>query len=266
MFLVPSMIRMLLDSLPAEWAPAEDFRWIYYAGSPIDLPTFLEATERFDARLVQSFAQMEAPMFLTSLGSDDHRHTAKADEPVLAKSAGRLIPGRAIRLVDKEGNDVPTGEVGEIWGKAPQVMLGYWNRPAETAKTLDQGWLHTGDMGRLDADGYLFLVDRVKDMIVTGGSNVYAREVEEVLIKAPGVAQAAVVGLPHRIWGEEVTAVLVAMDGAEASDDAVLAFCRTQLAGYKMPKRVIWVEELPTNAYGKVLKRQLRSDLSESLA
>ncbi len=262
MFLVPSMIRMLLDALPADWAPSEDFRWIYYAGSPIDVPTFLEASERFDARLVQSFAQMEAPMFLTSLGFDDHRRV-ESDEHVLAKSAGRPIAGREIRVVNTEGDDVPTGEVGEIWGKAPQVMLGYWNRPEETSKTLDQGWLHTGDMGRLDDDGYLFLVDRVKDMIVTGGSNVYAREVEEVLIDAPGVAQAAVIGLPHRIWGEEVTAVLVAADGAATSDDAVKTFCRERLAGYKMPKRVIWVDRLPTNAYGKVLKRQLRSELQE---
>lgn len=266
MFLVPSMLRMLLDALPAEWSPAEDFGWIYYAGSPIDVSTFLEATEKFDSRLVQSFAQMEAPMFLTSLGVDDHRRTANADEPTLAKSAGRLIPGREIRVVDEKGNDVPTGEVGEIWAKAPQIMLGYWNRPEETAKTLDQGWLHTGDMGRLDDAGYLFLVDRVKDMIVTGGSNVYAREVEEVLIEAPGVAQAAVIGLPHRIWGEEVTAILVAADGDGPSDEAVHAFCRERLAGYKMPKRVIWVDKLPTNAYGKVLKRQLRNELSGTLA
>lgn len=265
MFLVPSMIRMLLDALPEKWTPAEDFSWIYYAGSPIDVSTFLEATEKFDSRLVQSFAQMEAPMFLTSLGADDHRRTADADEPTLAKSAGRLISGRELRVVDEEGNDVAAGEVGEIWGKAPQIMLGYWNRPEETAKTLDQGWLHTGDMGRLDSEGYLFLVDRVKDMIVTGGSNVYAREVEEVLIEAPGVAQAAAVGLPHRIWGEEVTAVLVAVDGLTPSDEAVQAFCRERLAGYKMPKRVIWVDALPTNAYGKVLKRQLRSELSGSL-
>lgn len=264
MFLVPSMIRMLLDALPERWSPPEEFLWIYYAGSPIDASTFLEATACFDARLTQSFAQMEAPMFLTSLGPGDHRATAEADEPNLARSAGRLIHGREIRVVDEIGNDVAPGEVGEIWGRAPQVMLGYWNRPEETAKTLDQGWLHTGDMGRIDADGYLFLVDRVKDMIVTGGSNVYAREVEEVLVDAPGVSRAAVVGLPHRVWGEEVTAILVAEEGGASSDDDVKAFCRERLAGYKMPKRIVWVDELPTNAYGKVLKRELRSELRET--
>ncbi|MCK5892608.1 AMP-binding protein [Aeromicrobium sp.] len=261
LFLVPSMIRMLLDVLPDDWSPHPDFRWLYYAGSPIDAPTFLEATRRFDARLVQSFAQMEAPMFLTSLGSAEHRRAAELDDPTLARSAGRLIPGREIRVVDDHGADVPTGEVGEVWGRAPQVMLGYWNRPEATASTLDQGWLHTGDMGRVDEAGHLYLVDRVKDMIVTGGSNVYAREVEEVLVDAPGVGQAAVVGLPHRVWGEEVTAVVVLADGARADEDEVLAFCRARLAGYKAPKRVVWVDALPRNAYGKVLKRQLRADL-----
>jgi acyl-CoA synthetase (AMP-forming)/AMP-acid ligase II len=264
MFLVPSMIRMLLDVLPSDWTPADRFGWIYYAGSPIDVPTFLEATRRFDGRLVQSFAQMEAPMFLTSLGSEDHRRAANEAEPRLARSAGRLIPDRELRLVDENGADVSPGDVGEIWATAPQVMLGYWNRDEDTAKTLDEGWLHTGDMGRVDEDGYLYVVDRVKDMIVTGGSNVYAREVEDVLIEAPGVARAAVVGLPHRIWGEEVTAVLVAANGSATSDDAVKEHCRARLAGYKMPKRIIWVDELPLNSYGKVLKRQLRSELEET--
>jgi acyl-CoA synthetase (AMP-forming)/AMP-acid ligase II len=265
MFLVPSMIRMLLDALPDDWAPSPAFKWIYYAGSPIDSSTFLEATERFDARLIQSFAQMEAPMFLTSLGTADHARTAAADEPTLSKSAGRLIEGRELRIVDDEGADVAPGEVGEVWGKAPQVMTGYWNRPEETAKTLDQGWLHTGDMGRLDDDGYLYLVDRVKDMIVTGGSNVYAREVEEVLEQIAGVERVAVVGLPHRIWGEEVTAVIVAAPGAAPDEEDVKAACRSRLAGYKVPKRVVFADELPVNAYGKVLKRQLRTSLADEL-
>jgi acyl-CoA synthetase (AMP-forming)/AMP-acid ligase II len=265
MFLVPSMIRMLLDAVPEGWAPHPSFKWIYYAGSPIDSPMFLEATERFDARLVQSFAQMEAPMFLTSLGAADHARTAAADEPTLSKSAGRLIEGRELRIVDDNGADVALGEVGEVWGKAPQVMTGYWNRPEETAKALDQGWLHTGDMGRLDDEGYLFLVDRVKDMIVTGGSNVYAREVEEVLEQIAGVGRVAVVGLPHRVWGEEVTAVIVAAPGTTPDEEVVKAACRSRLAGYKVPKRIVFADDLPLNAYGKVLKRQLRASLADEL-
>jgi acyl-CoA synthetase (AMP-forming)/AMP-acid ligase II len=266
MFLVPSMIRMLLDVLPEGWEPSQDFRWIYYAGSPIDVPTFHEATHRFGGRLVQSFAQMESPMFLTSLTSDEHR--AATDDPgsALPRSAGRVIDGRRVVIADENSREVPAGVVGEVLAQAPQMMSGYWHRPEETEKALQDGWLHTGDMGYLDEAGYLFLVDRVKDMIVTGGSNVYAREVEEVLVDVPGVERAAVIGLPHRIWGEEVTAVLVPSRGAAQDEAAVQAHCRGVLAGYKVPKRIIWVDELPTNAYGKVLKRELRKSLQTNAA
>ena len=262
MFLVPSMIRMLLDSLPAGWRPAEKFRWIYYAGSPIDPSTFVEAARAFDAHMVQSFAQMESPMFLTALDADVHLQALADPDCPLIRSAGRLIDGREIRIVDADGAQAATGEAGEVWAKAPQVMSGYWNRPEESAKTLADGWLHTGDVGYLDEDGYLFLVDRVKDMIVTGGSNVYAREVEDVLIAIQGVERAAVIGLPHRVWGEEVTAVLVRAAGATLEDDEVISRCRAALAGYKVPKKVVWLDELPSNSYGKVLKRNLRSTLA----
>lgn len=266
MFLVPSMIRMLLDSLPDAWQPSDSFRWIYYAGSPIDPTTFVEAARAFGGKLVQSFAQMESPMFLTALDADVHVRAMDDHDLPLIRSAGKLIEGREIRIVDADGHDAATGDAGEVWAKSPQLMSGYWNRPEESDKTLAGGWLHTGDVGYLDDDGYLYLVDRVKDMIVTGGSNVYAREVEDVLIAVDGIARAAVVGLPHRIWGEEVTAVLVREQGATLSDDEVIAHCRQALAGYKVPKRVVWLDELPTNAYGKVLKRSLRSDLAEQLA
>jgi acyl-CoA synthetase (AMP-forming)/AMP-acid ligase II len=265
MFLVPSMIRMLLDSLPQEWRPSEDFRWIYYAGSPIDPSTFVDAARAFEGMLVQSFAQMESPMFLTALDAEVHRRAMEDPASPLIRSAGRLIEGRAIQIVDADGKEASTGEAGEVWAKAPQVMSGYWNRPEESDKTLAGGWLHTGDVGYLDEDGYLFLVDRVKDMIVTGGSNVYAREVEDVLIAIAGVERAAVIGLPHRIWGEEVTAVLVRAEGSILDDDAVIAHCRQALAGYKVPKRVVWLDELPTNSYGKILKRNLRSSLTAQL-
>jgi acyl-CoA synthetase (AMP-forming)/AMP-acid ligase II len=139
-------------------------------------------------------------------------------------------------------------------------MLGYWGRPEESAATVADGWLHTGDIGYLDKQGYLFIVDRKKDMIVTGGSNVYAREVEEVLLQLPGIREAAVVGIPHRVWGEAVTAVLVPSDGRRDSE-AVIAGCKAVLAGYRVPKDVVWVEQLPRNAYGKVLKRRLRDTI-----
>lgn len=260
-FLVPSMIRMLLDAwTPGRPVPAT-LRRIYYAGSPIDPDTFREATNVFAGRLVQSFAQMESPMFFAVLTEDDHRRAAAMPDSALVRSAGRVLPGVELRIVDQEGRRVETGSPGEIIARAPQTMNGYWNRPDSTEKTLVNGWLYTGDIGYLDGEGYLYVVDRTKDMIVTGGSNVYAREVEEVLLNLPSVQEAAVVGTPHRIWGEAVTAVLVPK-GERPDDDAVLAACRAELAGYRVPKRIEWVEELPRNAYGKVLKRALRDQLA----
>jgi acyl-CoA synthetase (AMP-forming)/AMP-acid ligase II len=259
MFLVPSMVRMLLDCLPEDWSPHDSFRWVYYGGSPIDADTLREATLRLNGRLVQSFAQMEAPMFITSLSSDDHKKATANPGSPLATSAGKILPGRRVRLLDASGEPVPHGEVGEVNAYAPQTMLGYWNRPDETTRVLSDGWLRTGDLGRFGDDNTLHIVGRVKDMIVTGGSNVYAREVEEVLETLPGLAATAVIGLPHRVWGEAVTAVLVREASSDISDDSVFQACREHLAGYKVPKQLIWVDELPTNPYGKVLKAELRT-------
>ncbi|MFC4011163.1 class I adenylate-forming enzyme family protein [Nonomuraea purpurea] len=260
MFVVPSMIRMLLDAVPPAFTAPPAFRRLYYAGSPIDAGTLREATAAFGGRVVQSFGQMESPMFVTVLDQEDHRRALREPGLPLVRSAGGVLPGVELRVAGDDGEPLPTGEPGEILARAPQTMAGYWNRPEATAVALSGGWLHTGDVGYLDEDGYLFLVDRKKDMIVTGGSNVYAREVEEVLLALPGVREAAVVGLPHRVWGEAVTAVLVA-DGSPRAEEEIIADCRARLAGYRVPKRVVWVEELPRNAYGKVLKRRLRDEL-----
>jgi acyl-CoA synthetase (AMP-forming)/AMP-acid ligase II len=261
MFLVPSMIRMLLDVLPDGWTPPESLRHLYYAGSPIAADTLREAVQAFPGRMVQSFAQMESPMFFTVLDAEDHRRALEDPSSPLVRSAGRVLPAVELRIVDDSGAELPRGESGEVVARAPQTMAGYWNRPEATAAALSDGWLHTGDIGYLDDDEHLYIVDRKKDMIVTGGSNVYAREVEDVLLGLDGVAEAAVIGLPDRIWGEAVTAVLVADEGRvprDGGDDAVIAACRSAMAGYRVPKRVIWVDRLPRNAYGKVLKRELR--------
>jgi acyl-CoA synthetase (AMP-forming)/AMP-acid ligase II len=259
-FVVPSMIRMLLDARPAGWRAPDSLRRLYYAGSPIDPATLREATEVFGGRLVQSFAQMESPMFFTVLDEAGHRRAL--GDIQLARSAGRVLPGVELRIVDDDGSEAATGQPGEILARAPQTMNGYWNRPEATAHALADGWLHTGDVGYLDDAGYLYIIDRKKDMIVTGGANVYAREVEEVLLEMPAVKDAAVIGTPHRIWGEAVTAVLVPA-GASRDTEAVIAACRGKLAGYRVPKRVEWVDSLPRNAYGKVLKHQLRARFSD---
>lgn len=260
-FLVPSMIRMLLDAWPEHRSTPSALRRIYYAGSPIDPETFREAVAKFDGRLVQSFAQMESPMFFTVLDETDHRQAAAEQDSALVRSAGRTLPGVELRIVDDEGNSVALGEPGEVIARAPQTMNGYWKRPDATNAALVDGWLRTGDVGYFDDEGYLYIVDRKKDMIVTGGSNVYAHEVEEVLLENPAIKEAAVIGIPHRTWGEAVTAVLVPA-GDQRDGEAVLAACRAKLAGYRIPKRVEWVDSLPRNAYGKVLKRRLREELA----
>ena len=214
---------------------------------------------------MQSFAQMESPMFLTALDAEVHRRAMEDPDSPLIRSAGRLIDGRQIQIVDADGKEASTGEAGEVWAKAPQVMSGYWNRPRSPTRLSPAAGCTPVTSAISTRTGYLFLVDRVKDMIVTGGSNVYAREVEDVLIAIEGVERAAVIGLPHRIWGEEVTAVLVRAEGSALGDGAVIAHCRQALAGYKVPKRVVWLDELPTNSYGKILKRNLRSSLTAQL-
>jgi acyl-CoA synthetase (AMP-forming)/AMP-acid ligase II len=266
LFLVPSMIRMLLDARPDGWTAPPALRRLYYAGSPIDAATLREATEAFGGRIVQSFAQMESPMFFTVLDEADHQAALRDSGSALVRSAGKILPGVELRIAADGDQAIAedqaaAGPPGEILARAPQTMNGYWNRPQATAAALAGGWLHTGDVGYLDGDGYLYIVDRKKDMIVTGGSNVYAREVEEALLEIPAVRDAAVIGIPHRIWGEAVTAVLVPA-GADRDSEAVMTACRARLAGYRVPKRIEWVTDLPRNAYGKVLKHQLRERFS----
>jgi acyl-CoA synthetase (AMP-forming)/AMP-acid ligase II len=268
-FLVPSMIQMLLDTPdPDAGKPAPgkgshpDLKTIYYAGSPIDPGTLTGALERFGTSvLVQSFGQMESPMFFTLMDRRDHGRIADGSAAHLIRSAGRAIPGVKVRIVDDDGRDLPQGEAGEIAVQAPQTMLGYWNRPEATAESIRAGWLHTGDVGRFDANGYLYIVDRKKDMIISGGSNVYAREVEEALLAFKGIKEAAVIGLPHPKWGEQVTAVLVSESGEPLDEGALFDFCRANLPDYRRPKRFFCVPALPRNAYGKVLKRDLRKSL-----
>lgn len=254
-FFVPTMIQMLLDAPrvePRGWR----LRSLYYAGSPIDPGTLQGALERFGPVLIQSFAQTEAPMFLTVLNHGEH--LAIARRPQLIRAAGRVVRDADVRIFDDEDRELPAGEIGEVVARAPHVMKGYWNRPEATAETLRNGWLHTGDVGRFDRDGYLYIVDRKKDMIISGGANVYAREVEQALLGLDGIKEAAVVGLPDPKWGEMVAAVLVSRSGAPLDDAALEAFCRAHIADYRRPKRFIWVDTLPRNAYGKVLKRELR--------
>jgi fatty-acyl-CoA synthase len=255
-FLVPSMIQSCLGVAGIEHRRYEAFRLLSYGASPIAEPTLRAALGIFDCDFVQSFGMTECPC-VTYLSADDHRRALQG-EPHLLESTGRAGPGSVVKIVDESGKEVPPGTVGEICGRGPQTMRGYWNLPDATAEALQGGWMHTGDAGYLDAAGYLFVKDRLKDMIVSGAENIYPREVENVLFEHPAVADVAVIGVPSEQWGETVKAIVVRRNGAVVTEAELIEHCRTRLAGFKRPRSVDFIDELPRNPSGKVLKRVLR--------
>jgi acyl-CoA synthetase (AMP-forming)/AMP-acid ligase II len=232
-------------------------RAIAYGGSVIAESTLRRAIDVFGCDFYQGFGQTESSAGLTYLTELDHR-AALAGRPELLQSCGQPLPGTEIRIVDEEGNALPAGQVGEIVARGPQVMVGYWNRPEETATTLRDGWLWTGDAGSLDDEGYLSIRDRLRDMVVTGGENVYPGEVENALLAHPAVAEAAVIGVPDDTWGEAVHAIVVLRPDATASDDELRGHCKERLAGFKVPRSLEFTDVLPRNASGKVRKHLLR--------
>ena len=255
--LVPSMIQACLGVSGAEQRRYRDLRAIAYGASPIAEPTLRAAMGLFGCEFVQGFGMTECPM-LTVLTPADH-HRALDGAAHLLQSTGRAMPSCEVKVVDEDDNEVPPGTVGEICGRGPQTMRGYWNLPEATAEALRGGWMHTGDAGYLDDEGYLYIKDRLKDMIVSGAENVYPREVEDVLLAHPGVADAAVIGVPSEEWGESVKAVVAVRPGAAVTEDDLIEFCRGRLAGFKRPRSVDFVDEVPRNPSGKILKRVLRA-------
>jgi acyl-CoA synthetase (AMP-forming)/AMP-acid ligase II len=257
--LVPSMIRACLLSVPdVSERRYDDLRLIFYGASPIAEHTLRRAIEVFGCDFAQGYGMTETTATLTFLSAAEHR-LALAGRPELLTSAGRPAVGTEIRVVDELDVPVPPGVEGEIVARGPTVMRGYWNRPAATAEALRGGWMHTGDIGRLDTDGYLYVLDRSRDMICSGGENIYPRVIEAVLYEHPAVADAAVIGVPHEHWGEAVKALVVLRPGTTTSDQEIIEFCRGRLAGFERPRSVEFVDVLPRNASGKVLKHVLRA-------
>jgi len=249
--LVPTMIQMLVDDPAAADYDLTGLRHIVYGASPISEAVLDRARKVFSsAGFTQAYGMTELSPVTTLLLPDDH------DDPSLRRAAGRAAPHAEVRIVDPDDNEVPRGTVGEIVARGDHVMLGYWRRPEETATALRGGWMHTGDGGYMDERGYVFVVDRIKDMIVSGGENVYSAEVENVLGKYPAVATCAVIGVPDERWGERVHAVVVALDAV--TEEELRTFCREHIAGYKMPRSMEFVTALPMSGAGKVLKRELR--------
>jgi len=257
--LVPAMIQAILVSVP-DLGEREfrDLGVISYGASPIAPETLRRAMGVFGCDFLQGFGQTEASGSVTYLTQADHRRAAAGDEYLL-ESCGRPAMGTEVRIVDDDDNDCAPGEVGEIVMRGPQQMTGYWNLPEETERVLRDGWLHMGDAGTLDEEGYLYVKDRIKDMIVSGGENVYSAEVERVLFEHESVADAAVIGVPDERWGEAVKAFVVVKDGADLDEAALVAFCKARIAGFKVPKSVTFMDALPRNASGKVLKFELRA-------
>jgi acyl-CoA synthetase (AMP-forming)/AMP-acid ligase II len=256
-FLAPTqIIKMLEDYVPGEY-DLSSLKAICYGGAPIYVEQLRQAIEAFGPVFAQIFGQGEAPITITGLSAAAHAELYEAGDDRIG-SAGTIRTDVEAHAVDADDRPLPPGEAGEIVARGDVVMKGYWNDPEATAEALRGGWLHTGDIGMFDERGYLFLLDRAKDMIVTGGNNVYPREVEEVIVAHPAVANAVVLGIPHDYWGEAVHAVVVLEPGAQATPDELIAHCGKSLAGYKKPKAVEIVDELPVSGYGKVLRREIR--------
>jgi long-chain acyl-CoA synthetase len=263
MILVPTMINMLVNHAEVGRFDLSSLRSVLYGASPMPEAVISKALEVLPGtRFYQAYGQTETAPILTVLRPEYHVTTGELAGKL--KSAGQAIPGVDIAIMDDAGRIVPRRTVGEVCARGPNIMLGYRNLADQTERAMRGGWLHTGDGGFIDDDGFLFIVDRVKDMIVSGGENVYSAEVENAIYEHPGVAQCAVIGVPSEKWGEQVHAIVVPKPGAQLSAEAVIAHCRERIAGFKCPRSVSFrTEALPLSGAGKILKTELRKPFWE---
>ncbi|MBI2314157.1 MAG: long-chain fatty acid--CoA ligase [Betaproteobacteria bacterium] len=260
-FFAPTMVKRLIHSPAFAGANTSNLKTIVYGGAPMYLEDCLEALEKLGPKLVQIYGQGESPMTIAGLSRDEHMNSSHPRYHERLASVGRARQGVEVRVVNANDEPLPPGEVGEIVVRGEVVMKGYWQNPQATSDALRGGWLHTGDMGAFDADGFLTLKDRSRDLIISGGSNIYPREVEEAILHHPGVLEVSVVGRPHADWGEEVVAFVVAKPGANVTAEDLDAVCLQHIARFKRPKDYFFLEALPKNNYGKVLKTELRAQL-----
>ena len=256
-FVVPAVLQFMLMVPGAADADFSTLAIVVYGASPISEDVLARSVELLGCKFWQAYGLTETTGAIVNLPPEDHVDPEKRHR---LRSCGLPGPGVELRIVDPDTHeDVPTGDVGEIWVRSAQVMKGYWNNEAATREAInEEGWFTSGDAGYLDDDGYLYIHDRVKDMIVSGGENVYPAEVENVLMKHPGIADVAVIGVPHEKWGETAKAMVVRTPGTEATPEEIIAFSQQQLAKFKCPTSVDFVDELPRNPSGKVLKKDLR--------
>ncbi|RJG18851.1 long-chain-fatty-acid--CoA ligase [Massilia cavernae] len=255
-FMVPTMIKRLIEHPRFAHYDVASLQLMLYGAAPIDdalLAQALAALPR--AGFCQLYGMTELAPVVSALPAWCHQPGQPAHR---RRSAGRPVPIAEVRIVGADGQPLPNGSIGEIAARGPMVMAGYWNQPAQTAAVLRDGWMHTGDGGYMDDDGFIYIVDRLKDMVVTGGENVYSAEVENAIAQLPQVSMCAVIGVPDAEWGERVHAVVVLRPGEAVSQAAIVAHCKTQIAGYKCPRSIEFRRELPLSPTGKILKYKLR--------
>jgi acyl-CoA synthetase (AMP-forming)/AMP-acid ligase II len=264
-FMIPTVLNVLLESEALGQHDHSSLRSVFYGGAPIPLRRLRQALEVFGPVFIQVYGTSEAPMLLTTLLREEHA-APEGEAPARLRSAGREALGVEVRVVGPDGTPRPPGEVGEIVSRGPNNMVGYWGNDELTAQRLRAGWVHTGDMGRFDEDGYLYVVDRKEDMVITGGFNVWPAEIEDAIYQHPAVREAAVFGVEHPKWGEAVAAVVVAQDDRELDAEALTSFLRERLASYKVPKCVvIRADPIPGSAVGKMLRRKVREEHADEL-
>jgi len=255
----PAMIQMLLDHPDAERTDFSSLRMCMYAGSPISLGLIKRAIDTMPCEFMQFYGATETSGAVTLLRPNEHN----IDDEEKLKSCGKPLPLIDLRIVDAEGNDLPDGEPGELWIRSPSLASGYWQRPDATAEAFENGWYHSGDIAIRDSEGLYYIHDRLKDMIVSGGENIYSTEIESVLSTHPAVAAVAVIGVPDEKWGEAVKACIVLRPDEATSDEDLLGYCREQLAAYKVPKSIDFHDAFPMTGSGKVAKRELRAPFWE---
>jgi len=261
---VPTMLNMVLNEPDFESYDVSSIKTLSYGASPMPVELLKKVVRAFPGvNLFQAYGMTEASPVLTVLGPQDHVIDGDEKKERRLASAGKNVQGVEIRLVDADGKDVRVGQVGEVIARGPNIMKGYWKLPEETAASLQGNWYYTGDMATIDEDNYIYIVDRKKDMIISGGVNIYSIEIENTIYTHPDVMEATVIGVPDMKWGEKVKAFVVKKQGSQLSEQVLTDFLRNTLAGFKVPKSIEFMDELPKNGAGKILKRSLRERLWE---
>jgi acyl-CoA synthetase (AMP-forming)/AMP-acid ligase II len=258
MFAAPAMIKRLVTSPEIDRYDLSSMKCIHYGGAPIYVEDLKEAVNKLGQVFVQLFGQAESPMTISYLRKEEHLLAGTEEQMKRLTSAGIPRTDVEVKVFDDNDKELPPGKMGEIVVRGEVVMKGYWRNPQATADTLRGGWLHTGDLGIMDERGYVYILDRAKDMIISGGENIYSREIEDVILCHPAVHEVAVIGVPDETWGEAIKAIVALKEGQQATKEDIINFCKEHLASFKKPKSVEFIDAIPKNPYGKVLKRELR--------